>query len=147
METLFWLDENMPDVLRCSLTMPLDKSQTKTVSVPCLSFRQMPKPFLSTHNPQCFSLRTTCLTACLTPTQYCSTDIIRARSHMKNILSGSCNGLLAQRLHILPPCLQILKHCSKTQTRINPSLGIISLVRIFYSKTAPYNSNFHCIGA
>ena len=32
METLFWLDEDMPDVLRCSLTMPLDKSQTETVS-------------------------------------------------------------------------------------------------------------------
>ena len=26
METLFWLDENMPDMLSCSLTMPLDKS-------------------------------------------------------------------------------------------------------------------------
>ena len=57
--------------------------------------------------------------------------IIRARSHMKSILSGSCNGLLAQRSRTLLPCLKILTHCSKTQTRINPSLGTISLVRIF----------------
>ena len=28
METLFWLDEDMPDVLRFSLSTPLDKSQT-----------------------------------------------------------------------------------------------------------------------
>ena len=29
METLFWLDEDMPDVLRCSLTMPFDKIQAE----------------------------------------------------------------------------------------------------------------------
>ena len=28
---------------------------------------------------------------------------------MKSILSGSCNGLLAQPLHILLPCLQIIE--------------------------------------
>ena len=29
METLFWLDEDMPGVLRCSLTMPFDKNPTE----------------------------------------------------------------------------------------------------------------------
>ena len=35
-ETLFWLDEDMPDVLRCSLTMSLDKSQAEAGSASVL---------------------------------------------------------------------------------------------------------------
>ena len=47
METLFWLDEDMPDMLRCSLTMPLDKSQTETVSasVPVIQTNAKNTPF------------------------------------------------------------------------------------------------------
>ena len=47
METLFWLDEDMPDVLRCSLTMPLDKNQTATfnASVPIIQTNAKTAPF------------------------------------------------------------------------------------------------------
>lgn len=79
METLFWLDKDMPDMLRCSLTMPLDKSQAEAGSASVPVIQTNAKPLSSTHNQPCFGLRMTCLTACLTPTQYCSTDIIRAK--------------------------------------------------------------------
>ena len=47
METLFWLDEDMPDILRCSLTMPLDKRQTETgnPSVPIIQTNAKTVPF------------------------------------------------------------------------------------------------------
>ena len=69
METLFWLDEDMPDVLRCSLTMPFDKIQAEADSNIVPSFIQTQELLRSTRSPQCSGLRTTCLTACLTPTQ------------------------------------------------------------------------------
>ncbi len=42
METLFWLDEDMPDVLRCSLTMPFDKIQAEADSniVPIIAYKR-----------------------------------------------------------------------------------------------------------
>ena len=47
METLFWLDEDMPDVLRCSLTMPFDKIQAETGSniVPIIHTNARTSPF------------------------------------------------------------------------------------------------------
>ena len=47
METLFWLDEDMPDVLRCSLTMPMDKNQTAAynASVPIIQTNAKTAPF------------------------------------------------------------------------------------------------------
>ena len=47
METLFWLDEDMPDVLRCSLTMPFDKIQAEADSniVPIIHTNARTSPF------------------------------------------------------------------------------------------------------
>lgn len=47
METLFWLDEDMPDVLRCSLTMPLDKRPTEigSATVPVIQTNAKTAPF------------------------------------------------------------------------------------------------------
>ena len=47
METLFWLDEDMPDVLRCSLTMPFDKIQAEADSniVPIIHTSARTSPF------------------------------------------------------------------------------------------------------
>ena len=47
METLFWLDEDMPDVLRCSLTMPFDKIQVEADSniVPIIHTNARTSPF------------------------------------------------------------------------------------------------------
>ena len=59
METLFWLDEDMPDVLRCSLTMPLDQSQTETVSASVPVIQTNAKPLRSTHSQPCLGLRMT----------------------------------------------------------------------------------------
>ena len=131
METLFWLDEDIPDVLRCSLTMPFDKIHAEADSniVPIIHTNARTSPFNA--QPTMLWSENDLLNCLFNTYAVCSTDIIRARSHMKSILSGSCNGLLAQQLRTLLPCLKILTHCSKTQTRINPSLGTISLVRIF----------------
>lgn len=47
METLFWLDEDMPGVLRCSLTMPFDKNPTEKGSniVPIIQTNAKTVPF------------------------------------------------------------------------------------------------------
>ena len=47
METLFWLDEDMPDVLGCSLTMPFDKIQAEADSniVPIIHTNASTSPF------------------------------------------------------------------------------------------------------
>ena len=47
METLFWLDEDMPDVLRCSLTMPLDKrpAEIGSATVPVIQTNAKTVPF------------------------------------------------------------------------------------------------------
>ena len=47
METLFWLDEDMPGVLRCSLTMPFDKNPTEKGSniVPIIQTNTKTVPF------------------------------------------------------------------------------------------------------
>lgn len=47
METLFWLDEDMPDVLRCSLTMPLDKrpDEIGSATVPVIQTNAKTVPF------------------------------------------------------------------------------------------------------
>ena len=47
METLFWLDKDMPYVLRCSLTMSLDKSQAEagSASVPVIQTNAKIAPF------------------------------------------------------------------------------------------------------
>lgn len=47
METLFWLDKDMPDVLRCSLTMSLDESQAEagSASVPVIQTNAKIAPF------------------------------------------------------------------------------------------------------
>ena len=62
METLFWLDEDMPDVLRFSLSSPIDKNQiaanAATMKKEHLPSRQTLKHLLSAHSPLCFGLRT-----------------------------------------------------------------------------------------
>lgn len=47
METLFWLDEDMPDVLRCSLTMPLDEQPAEigSATVPVIQTSAKTVPF------------------------------------------------------------------------------------------------------
>lgn len=47
METLFWLDEDMSDVLRCSLTMPLDKrpAEIGSATVPVIQTNAKTVPF------------------------------------------------------------------------------------------------------
>lgn len=47
METLFWLDADMLDVLRCSLTMPLDKRPTEigSATVPVIQTNAKTTPF------------------------------------------------------------------------------------------------------
>ena len=131
METLFWLDEDMPDVLRCSLTMPFDKIQAEADSniVPIIHTNARTSPF----NAQPTMLWSeNDLLNCLFNTY----AVMQYRYHTGKIthekyFEWKLQWSLAQRLRTLLPCLKILTHCSKTQTRINPSLGTISLVRIF----------------
>lgn len=92
METLFWLDKDMPDVLRCSLTMSLDKSQAEAGSASVLVIQTNAKTSPFNAQPTMLWSENDLLNCLFSTYAVCSMRIIRAKSHMKSILSGSCNG-------------------------------------------------------
>lgn len=94
METLFWLDKDMPDVLRCSLTMSLDKSQAEAGSASVLVIQTNAKTSPFNAQPTMLWSENDLLNCLFSTYAVCSMRIIRAKSHMKSILSGSCNGFL-----------------------------------------------------
>ena len=131
METLFWLDEDMPDVLRCSLTMPFDKNPTEKGSniVPIIQTNAKAVPF-NTHPTILWSENdlSTCLFSTYAVMQYAyHTGKIIHEKYFEWQLQWSFDSTITHSSP-LPTDIEALHQNSNEDY---PFFGTITLVRIF----------------
>lgn len=92
METLFWLDEDMPDVLRFSLSSPIDKNQiaANAATAPVIQTNAKTSPFGA--QPAMLWSENDLLNYRLSPLPPCKMPTTPGKFPATNILNGSCSG-------------------------------------------------------
>ena len=98
METLFWLDEDMPGVLRFSLSSPIDKNQiaANAATAPVIQTNAKTSPF-GAQPAMLWSENDTCLN----PLPPCKMPTTLGKFPATNILNGSCSGPMIRRCRFL----------------------------------------------